>query len=214
MTENVHRNFSPRRKDGSNRRGWIFLAVLLLAIFGVQRYLAWRGPEHVGPAQKPAAPAPSPTPAPAPEKKTSPASTPPSPPSAQTPVKPKPAKPAPEKIPENASQASTPRAYRQDAAKHLYAQNTARIYKGKLQPLLYAVGVLQVHLDKNGKIKKLYWMRAPRHAPEVIREIERTVRAAAPYPAPIKMGGVIYTDTWLWDKSGKFQLDTLTEGQL
>jgi periplasmic protein TonB len=25
---------------------------------------------------------------------------------------------------------------------------------------------------------------------------------------------VTYTDIWLWDKSGKFQLDTLTEGQL
>jgi hypothetical protein len=28
------------------------------------------------------------------------------------------------------------------------------------------------------------------------------------------MGRVVYTDTWLWDKSGHFQLDTLTEGQL
>jgi hypothetical protein len=27
-------------------------------------------------------------------------------------------------------------------------------------------------------------------------------------------GRVTYTDTWLWDKSGRFQLDTLTEGQL
>ncbi|MCC2635699.1 MAG: hypothetical protein K0S48_3585, partial [Ramlibacter sp.] len=24
---------------------------------------------------------------------------------------------------------------------------------------------------------------------------------------------VVYTDTWLWHKSGRFQLDTLTEGQ-
>jgi len=27
------------------------------------------------------------------------------------------------------------------------------------------------------------------------------------------MGRVTYTDTWLWHKSGRFQLDTLTEGQ-
>lgn len=32
-------------------------------------------------------------------------------------------------------------------------------------------------------------------------------------PAPIRMGKMTYTDTWLWDKSGNFQLDTLTEGQ-
>ena len=112
------------------------------------------------------------------------------------------------------SSAATPRAYRQDAATHIYALNANRIYKGKLQPLLYAVGVLQVDIDKSGRVVKLNWMRAPRHAPEVIREIERTVRAAAPYPVPARMGKVTYTDTWLWDKSGKFQLDTLTEGQL
>ncbi len=57
-------------------------------------------------------------------------------------------------------------------------------------------------------------MRAPHHAPEVIKEIERTVRAAAPFPVPQRMGRVTYTDTWLWHKSGQFQLDTLTEGQL
>jgi hypothetical protein len=57
-------------------------------------------------------------------------------------------------------------------------------------------------------------MRAPSHAPEVVAEIERSVRAAAPFPTPLKMGRVTYTDTWLWDKSGQFQLDNLTEGQL
>ena len=46
-----------------------------------------------------------------------------------------------------------------------------------------------------------------------LAEIERTVRAAAPFPAPARMGRVTYTDTWLWDRSGRFQLDTLTEGQ-
>jgi len=57
------------------------------------------------------------------------------------------------------------------------------------------------------------WKRAPTHAPEVMAEIEKTVRAAAPYPAPTRMGKVVYTDVWLWHKSGRFQLDTLTEGQ-
>ena len=47
----------------------------------------------------------------------------------------------------------------------------------------------------------------------VIMPLYRTVRDAAPYPAPVLMGSVVYTDTWLWDKSGHFQLDTLTEGQ-
>jgi periplasmic protein TonB len=111
------------------------------------------------------------------------------------------------------SMASNPRAYRQDAASHIYGQNSDRIWKGRLPPLLYAVGVLQVEVDGNGNVRNMNWLRAPRHAPEVIAEIERTVRKAAPFPAPARMGKVVYTDTWLWHKSGRFQLDTLTEGQ-
>ncbi len=111
------------------------------------------------------------------------------------------------------SAASNPRAYRQDAATHLYGLNAARIYKGRMPPMLYAIGVLQVNLDARGRVLGTSWMRAPRHAPEVMAEIERTVRAAGPFPAPTRLGKVTYTDTWLWDKSGKFQLDTLTEGQ-
>jgi protein TonB len=113
----------------------------------------------------------------------------------------------------NSSRASTARDYRHDAASHIYGQNANRIYKGKMPPLLYAVGVLQVDVDSQGRVTKTSWMRAPSHAPEVVAEIERTVRQAAPYPAPVRMGRVTYTDTWLWHKSGHFQLDTLTEGQ-
>ncbi len=111
------------------------------------------------------------------------------------------------------SGAATPRAYRQDGATHLYGLNSDRIFKGRMPPLLYAIGVLNVEIDRVGRVTKLDWMRAPRHAPEVIAEIERTIKAASPFPAPARMGKVVYTDTWLWHKSGKFQLDTLTEGQ-
>jgi hypothetical protein len=96
----------------------------------------------------------------------------------------------------------------------LYAKNSSRIYPGKMPPLLHAVAVLQVDINGQGAVTGLRWMRAPSHAPEVVAEIERAVRSAAPFPAPIKMGHVTYTDTWLWHKSGRFQLDTLTEGQL
>ena len=111
------------------------------------------------------------------------------------------------------SAATNPRAYRADAAQHIYGMNAERIWKGRLPPMLYAVGVLQVEVDARGNVRNLNWMRAPKHAPEVIAEIEKTVRDAAPFPVPARMGKVVYTDTWLWHKSGQFQLDTLTEGQ-
>ena len=111
------------------------------------------------------------------------------------------------------SQATNPRAYRADAAHHIYALNQDKIWKGRMPPLLYAVGVLQVEVDSQGYVRNINWMRAPKHAPEVMAQIEKTVRDAAPFPAPARMGKVVYTDTWLWHKSGRFQLDTLTEGQ-
>ncbi len=117
-------------------------------------------------------------------------------------------------IPEvQVSAAEDARAYRKDAAKHLYGHLRERIFKGRMPPLLYAVGVMQVEVDDQGLVRNFSWMRAPSHVPEVMVEIERMVRAAAPYPVPSKMGRVTYTDTWLWHKSGRFQLDTLTEGQ-
>jgi protein TonB len=123
------------------------------------------------------------------------------------------ATPAPAVVAVRVSAANTPRAYRKDAASHLYVLNSERIYKGRLPPMLYAIGVMQVDVDRQGQVRSFSWMRAPKHAPEVMAEIERTVRAAAPFPVPARMGRVVYTDTWLWDKSGRFQLDTLTEGQ-
>ncbi|KAF1072444.1 MULTISPECIES: hypothetical protein [Variovorax] len=113
-----------------------------------------------------------------------------------------------------ASNATSARDYRRDAARHVYDLNNRRIYGGQLPPVLYAVGTLQVSLDGGGRVVSLHWLRAPQHAPEVIAEIERTVLQAAPFPAASRLGPVVWTDTWLWDKSGRFQLDTLTEGQL
>lgn len=133
---------------------------------------------------------------------------------------PEPASP-PVVVPESAptqplrsASAATPRDYRRYGAAHIYARHADRIYAGQLPPLLYAVGVLNVDIDAMGQVRGLDWMRAPRHAPEVMAEIERMVRAAAPFPAPSRMGRVTWTDIWLWDKSGRFQIDTLTEGQM
>jgi len=129
-------------------------------------------------------------------------------------VAPKPERvPEPEITPPMVSKARSDREFRKDAARHIYEQNAHRIYSGRLPPLLKAVGVMDVVVDRGGNVLRVEWRRAPKHAPDVIKEIERTVMAAAPYPAPIHLGQATYTDTWLWDKSGRFQLDTLTEGQ-
>lgn len=123
-----------------------------------------------------------------------------------------PAAVAPEPLPALVSHAVSPRDYRQDGARHLYSKNSHRIFKGKMPPLLQGVGVMQLSIGRRGEVLAFNWLRPPSH-PGAKVEIERAVQAAAPYPAPIRLGSVVYTDTWLWDKSGNFQLDTLTEGQ-
>jgi protein TonB len=118
-------------------------------------------------------------------------------PPAPAPVAPAPPAPPPVKPPEPVvqveepakpklpvSNARNPREYRVDAAKHLYQLNGSRIFKGRMPPMLYAVGVLDVEVDKQGQVTRTQWIRAPGHAPEVMREIEKTVRQAAPYPVP------------------------------
>jgi hypothetical protein len=126
------------------------------------------------------------------------------------------AAPAPERDPlpmGPPSSAETQGDYRLDAAYHLYDRNNARIFRGVMPHFLYAIGVLEVQVDGRGNVTGLNWMRAPDHAPEVIAEIEHTVRQAAPFPAPVRLGHASYIETWLWDASGSFQLHTLSEGQ-
>ena len=112
------------------------------------------------------------------------------------------------------SQATSEKAYRQDAARVIYTAYADSIYKGKLPPLLYAIAVVETEVDANGNVRDVRMLRAPSHAPEVTARVRDMIRKASPLPAPARLGTVRYVDTWLVDKSGKFQLDTLTEGQL
>lgn len=112
-----------------------------------------------------------------------------------------------------ASEAVDAKGYRLDGARHLYAVHAERIYRGKLPPLIHAVVVIEIELDAQGRVMEMLLVRVPSHAPDVAPAICDLIRQASPMPAPARMGGVKYVETWLMDKSGRFQLDTLTEGQ-
>ena len=143
-------------------------------------------------------------------------STPPPPPApAPAPVARAPAPLPPAAVPSGrVSNATSEKAYRQDGARAIYAAYPDSIYKGKLPPLLHAIAVVETEIDSNGHVRDVRMIRAPSHAPEVTARVREMIRKASPLPAPARLGTVKYTETWLVDKSGKFQLDTLTEGQL
>ncbi|MEO5738797.1 MAG: hypothetical protein ABIQ82_15230 [Variovorax sp.] len=120
-------------------------------------------------------------------------------------------------LPESARRvtAQTPavRAYRKTGARYIYTRYADRIYKGKIPPLVYAVATVETHIDAKGEVESVTFMRAPTHAPEVSVQIVELIKKASPLPDPGRIGAHTYVETWLWDKSGKFQLDSLTEGQ-
>jgi len=105
------------------------------------------------------------------------------------------------------------KAYRKVGAAAIYKKYPQRIYKGKIPPLVYAVVVTETDVDADGRVKGVYFSRTPSHAPEVSGMIADLIKGASPLPSPGKIGAHTYVDTWLWDKSGQFQLDTLTLGQ-
>jgi hypothetical protein len=121
--------------------------------------------------------------------------------------------PAPSGKAAERSSATSAKDYRRDGARHIYAQYAGHIYKGKLPPLLYGVAIIETEIDESGNVVNVTMVRKPA-APEVGPWAMEMIRKSGPFPKPTGMGRVRYLDIWLVHKSGKFQLDTLTEGQL
>ena len=69
---------------------------------------------------------------------------------------------------------------------------------------------LETELDAGGHVRGVNMIRVLTHAPDVTERVREMIRQASPLPAPTRMGGTRYFEVWLVDKSGRFQLDTLT----
>ncbi|MDP2005685.1 MAG: hypothetical protein Q8K45_08405 [Rubrivivax sp.] len=112
------------------------------------------------------------------------------------------------------SAATADKDYRRDAARHLYAAFPMRIMRGKMPPMLYSVMAVETEIDATGQVVNVNVVRKPA-ADEVAPWVVAMIRRAGPFPAPAAVGTatVRYFEIWLVDKSGLFQLDTLTEGQ-
>lgn len=111
------------------------------------------------------------------------------------------------------SAAKTEREYRKDGARHLYAAYNKQVHKGKMPPLLYGVAIIETEIGASGEVNDVRVVRQPAAA-EVGPWAVAMIKKASPFPAPpAGMSSVKYTEIWLVDKNGRFQLDTLTEGQ-
>jgi hypothetical protein len=112
-----------------------------------------------------------------------------------------------------ASVAATEKTYSKDASKHLYNVYPEQVLKGKLPPMLVGVAIVNTTIDATGQVTSVDVLRPPAMK-EISPWVEGMIRAAAPYPAPAKLGqSVTWHEIFLVDSSGKFQVDALTEGQ-
>ncbi|HKX39724.1 MAG TPA: energy transducer TonB [Burkholderiaceae bacterium] len=112
------------------------------------------------------------------------------------------------------SLAHDPQNYRTDAAQHVYATYADRIYKGMLPPLVHAIVVVETEVDGAGNVQSVRAVRSPSHAPDATEAVLAMIRNASPFPARGDHGSMKFVEVWLVDRSGRFQLHTLTEGQL
>ncbi|MFM2065123.1 MAG: hypothetical protein RLZZ584_32 [Pseudomonadota bacterium] len=121
--------------------------------------------------------------------------------------------PPPKALTAAPSAAATDVLYRKDAARHLYAAYPGKIHKGKLPPMLVGVAIINTTIDATGQVTAVDVMRPPAMK-EIAPWVETMIRAAAPYPAPTKLGqSVTWREIFLVEAGGKFQVDALTEGQ-
>jgi periplasmic protein TonB len=111
------------------------------------------------------------------------------------------------------SEARSDQEYRRDAARRVYEAFPGHIHKGKLPPLMYAIALTETDVDAEGRVVDVRLTREPAAAKEVGPWVVALLRQIARFPAPLHMARATYKEIWLVDKSGKFQVDTLTEGQ-
>jgi len=124
------------------------------------------------------------------------------------------ASPASAQAVQKVSLASNAQSYRADAARHVYGTYSDQIYKGMLPPLVHAIVVIETEVDKTGSVRDVRVVRGPSHAPDVTKRVIAMVHKASPFPEPRKLGATKFLEVWMVDRGGKFQVHTLTEGQL
>ncbi len=122
--------------------------------------------------------------------------------------------PVPQCAPAAPSASTDAAAYRLDAAHRLYDCYPSRIYRGRVPPLLYGVMVVEAQVDAAGQLVDLSVVRKPA-ADEVQPWVLALIRGAAPYPVPAHLPGqaAVVVETFFVDRSGLFQVLSLTEGQ-
>jgi protein TonB len=112
--------------------------------------------------------------------------------------------------------ARTLNAYKADVARHVMQRNPERVFEGELPPMLPAVVVLNITVDRAGQLLEVQVQRSrDQGASEVALA---SLRRSGPLPPPDGLGPahadlMTFSETFLFGERYRFQLRTLAGPQ-
>lgn len=106
--------------------------------------------------------------------------------------------------------------WKRTAAERVYAVNRTQLFDGRPEHLLRAVIVVEVTVDREGRVTRSKILRSPGIA-VLDSAALGSLKAASPLPAPpsklVARGPLVFSETWLFRKDGRFQLRSLALAQ-
>lgn len=107
-------------------------------------------------------------------------------------------------------------AYKAHVARHILARNAERTFSGRLPPMLPAIVVVNITVDKDGQLTDVRVQRS--RDPGASRVALASMLRSGPLPRPEGLvtphaGAVTFSETFLFDRDYRFQLRTLAGPQ-
>ncbi|MBC7946056.1 MAG: energy transducer TonB [Burkholderiales bacterium] len=94
----------------------------------------------------------------------------------------------------------------------MHAVNRGQLFEGRPEHLLRAVIVVEVTVDREGRVTRSKILRSPGIASLDTMALG-SLKASSPLPAPpsqlVAKGPLVFSETWLVRKDGRFQLRSL-----
>lgn len=115
-----------------------------------------------------------------------------------------------------ASTPADPVAYRLAAARHIYEAYPGCVLRGKLPRVISAAVLVNVSVDKDGRVHEIRFVRLPPEMPTASTTIRRMIDRISPFPTSSAVGTelIAFNEVWMFDEEGRFQLGALTEGPI
>ena len=105
--------------------------------------------------------------------------------------------------------------YKTQVARHVIEHNPERNYSGTLPPLLPAIVVLRITVDRDGLVQDVFVQRS--RDPDASAIALASLRRSAPLPPPQALAqgtdGVTFSETFLFADSDRYQLRSLAAPQ-